>query len=68
MIASLIDLAIGFAREQKSLEAVVLGICDVLQFEQLMDAWTRQTVWYNNKWKQWSLDHVQLLDPRCWPK
>ena len=37
---ALIDLAIGFAREQESIEAIVLGICDIQQFKVLIDAFT----------------------------
>ena len=64
----LIDLAIGFALQQKALEAIVLGICDSLQFEQLINTWARPSPWHNKEWEIWSLNHPRLLDPRLWPR
>ena len=64
----LIDFAIGFALQQKALEAIVLGICDSLQFEQLMNTWTRPSPWHNKEWEIWSLNQPRLLDPRLWPR
>ena len=63
----LIDLAIGFAREQKALEAIVLGICDMSQLKVLIDSFARSSPWRVDEWKAWSLDNELLLDPRRWP-
>jgi aryl-alcohol dehydrogenase-like predicted oxidoreductase len=64
----LIDLAIGFARVQESLEAIVIGICNGPEFKQLMNAWSRPNPWLNHEWERWSLNHPLLLDPRLWPR
>lgn len=64
----LIDLALGFAREQESLEAVVLGICDIQQFNQLLKSWSSPSPWKKREWSKWYLNNPRLLDPRQWPR
>ena len=64
---SLIDLALGFARQQADVEAVVLGVCSVPEFMELQVAWTGTSPWREGEWQGWALsDHV-FLDPRRWP-
>jgi len=63
----LIDLALGFAREQTDLEAVVLGICTVQELAALREAWVGSSPWQSDEWKTWSLHDAGILDPRCWP-
>ena len=64
----LIDLALGFAREQADLEAVVVGICSVHELAALREAWAGSSPWQAGEWKTWSLQDPGILDPRCWPK
>ena len=65
---SLIDLALGFVRDQEELEAVVLGLCNVIQLEQLTQAFSSSSPWKKNEWRLWSLNAHDFLDPRLWPR
>ena len=64
----LIDLALGFAREQFDLEAVVLGVCSVGELEALRIAWTGSSPWEEGEWRTWALQDPGILDPRYWPR
>ena len=64
----LIDLALGFAREQQDLEAVVLGVCSVRELTELRQAWTAISAWQLGEWRTWTLKDPSILDPRCWPR
>ena len=64
---SLIDCAIGFARAQTQLEAVVIGLCSLRQLKQLLQAWKRNSPWNQDEWKCWAIQNPDILDPRCWP-
>jgi len=64
----LIDLALGFAREQADVEAVVLGVCTVKELAALRDAWAGNSPWQPDECKNWCLKEPGILDPRCWPK
>ena len=63
----LIDLALGFARAQEHLEAVVLGVCGVKELRQLHQAWAAKSPWQEDEWRIWALDDPCILDPRRWP-
>ena len=65
---TLIDLALGFARDQEALEAIVLGLCNVNQFEQLIKAFSSPSPWQKHEWRAWSLHDKKMLDPRRWPR
>ena len=64
----LIDLALGFAREQIDLEAVVLGVCSVRELSELLQAWTATSPWQECEWRTWALEDPGILDPRLWPR
>ena len=64
----LIDLALGFAREQQDLEAVVLGVCSVRELSELQQAWAAVSPWQEDEWRIWALQDSDMLDPRCWPR
>lgn len=64
----LIDLALGFAREQPDLEAVVLGMCSVRELSELRHAWGTISPWQDGEWQTWALRDPVILDPRCWPR
>lgn len=64
----LIDLALGFAREQEQVEAVVVGLCSVTELNELQAAWTRSSPWHEGEWKTWALKDPCILDPRTWPQ
>ncbi|MFM8526379.1 MAG: aldo/keto reductase, partial [Cyanobacteriota bacterium] len=64
----LIDLALGFARDQVDLEAVVLGVCSVQELMALRTAWTGPSPWPDGEWKTWALQDPDSLDPRRWPR
>lgn len=63
----LIDLALGFAREQQDLEAVVLGVCSFQELRALRQAWAAISPWQVGEWKAWSIGDSLFLDPRSWP-
>lgn len=64
---SLVDLALGFARAQADLEAVVLGVCRVEELRQLQAAWSATSPWQEGEWRTWALQDPCILDPRRWP-
>jgi aryl-alcohol dehydrogenase-like predicted oxidoreductase len=66
--STLLDCAIGFARAQQDLEAVVIGLCSRRELEQLLQAWNNSSPWNGTEWSQWSLDRSEILDPRRWPQ
>ena len=62
----LIDLALGFAKHQTELEAVVLGVCSIQELTQLRDSWTMLSPWQDCEWQSWCLQDLEILDPRRW--
>jgi len=62
----LIDLALGFAREQEDLDAVVIGVCSNQELKELRDSWTTLSPWQEGEWQSWGLQDLEVLDPRCW--
>jgi len=63
---NLLECALGFARAQVDLEAVVLGLCSLRELEQLLDAWQASSPWEGNEWSKWSMSRYEFLDPRRW--
>jgi len=64
---SLLDLALGFAKEQKELEAIVVGVCSLFELSDIILSWSQTSPWSNREWKSWSMQELTLLDPRLWP-
>jgi aryl-alcohol dehydrogenase-like predicted oxidoreductase len=65
---SLLECALGFARAQVDLEAVVLGLCSRRELRQLLQAWGRISPWQEGEWRTWALPDAGILDPRQWPR
>jgi len=65
---TLLECALGFARTQANLEAVVLGVCSRRELEQSLRAWHQASPWVGCEWKQWFLEKSEILDPRRWPQ
>jgi aryl-alcohol dehydrogenase-like predicted oxidoreductase len=65
---SLLDFALGFARAQQDLEAVVLGLCSCRELQQLLESWGRISPWQEGEWRTWALPDAGILDPRHWPR
>lgn len=65
---SLLECALGFARAQQDLEAVVLGLSSRLELQQLLLAWGRISPWQEGEWRTWALLDAGILDPRRWPR
>jgi aryl-alcohol dehydrogenase-like predicted oxidoreductase len=63
----LIDLALGFARDQEDLEAVVIGVCSSHELAELSEAWLATSPLPRIEWRSWALDDQIFLDPRRWP-
>lgn len=64
----LIDLALGFAQEQRKLEAVVVGVCSPQELRDLLQAWKARSPWQESEWQTWALQDADILDPRRWPR
>jgi aryl-alcohol dehydrogenase-like predicted oxidoreductase len=65
---TLLECALGFARAQQDLEAVVVGLCSRSELVQLLQAWHNPSPWAGKEWSKWSLDKSEILDPRRWPQ
>ena len=65
---TLVELALGFAKSQRELEAVVIGICNLRQLEELVAVWQSESPWEKGEWLQWGWHDEDILDPRKWPK
>jgi len=65
---TLLEYALGFARAQQDLEAVVLGLCSCYELQQLLQAWGRISPWHEDEWRIWKLPETSILDPRRWPR
>jgi aryl-alcohol dehydrogenase-like predicted oxidoreductase len=65
---SLLECALGIARDQQDLEAVVLGLCSRRELQQLLQAWGRISPWQEGEWRNWALPNEGILDPRYWPR
>ena len=63
----LIDLALGFARDQEDLEAVVLGVCSSDHLAELISAWSATSPLQKIDWRSFALNDQIILDPRRWP-
>lgn len=64
---TLLECAVGFARAQQDLEAVVLGLCSRHELKQLLQVWHGSFSWVGSEWRQWNLNGSHILDPRQWP-
>jgi len=62
----LIDLALGFAKHQTDLEAIVLGVCCSRELNELRESWLNSSPWRESEWLPWGLQEPKVLDPRCW--
>ncbi len=65
---SLIDLALGFVREQTQLDGVVVGICSMKELKELKSAWSGVASWRTGEWRDWAWQHSSILDPRTWQR
>jgi aryl-alcohol dehydrogenase-like predicted oxidoreductase len=70
---SLMAAALGFARAQECLEAVVIGVCSLSETRQLMHEWGSELPSLNSGWQDWALAEslasksVSIINPRNWP-
>lgn len=62
----LIDLALGFARDQDDLEAVVIGVCSRYELAELCMTWKIASHWHDKEWQLWAFDDQKTVDPRFW--
>jgi len=67
MGCQLIDLALGFARAQEDLEAVVIGVCSSHELAELSAAWSSTSPLKKIDWGSWALNDSIIVDPRRWP-
>lgn len=64
---TLLECALGFASEQRDIEAVVLGVSSKYELLQLLQAWHSYSPWDGDEWSSWNLNGSEILDPRRWP-
>ena len=64
----LIDLALGFAKEQADVEAVIVGLCSVDELRELQASWREPSPWRDGEWQTWCVQDHEFLDLRRWPK
>ena len=67
MGCQLIDLALGFARAQEDLEAVVIGVCSSHELAELSAVWSSTSPLKKIDWGSWALNDSIIVDPRRWP-
>lgn len=65
--SSLMDMCLMFIKEQADIEAIVFGVCSLLQLTQIVSTWETVFSRYEVDWHNWSIQDANLLDPRCWP-
>ena len=63
----LIDMVLGFAKSQVDLEAVVVGICNKNELDELIRVWRQGSPWKQYEWNNWGIADRSILDPRNWP-
>ena len=64
---SLVDLALSFALSLHDLEAIVVGVTDKLELEELLLACSTNSYWNHLEWSSWHYSSDSCLDPRTWP-
>jgi len=65
---SLIELALGFIKQQKDLEGAVVGICSTEELQDLIAAWKKEVPSKIGQWRTWPLYNDDMIDPRKWPQ
>ncbi len=63
----LLELALGFAKSQKELEAIVIGITSLKELEVLLRTWYLKSPFCLSELSKWALPNSEFLDPRNWP-
>lgn len=66
--SNLLEYALNFAKMQKDIDLIVLGISSSLELSQILSIWNQDYLWRGEDWNSWALNNPYLLDPRCWPK
>ena len=65
---SLLNLALGFALGLNELEAIVIGVTDELELQQLLISYSKSSCWSHQEWSGWHYYSSEAcLDPRTWP-
>lgn len=64
----LLDLALGFIKDQTVLEGVVIGVCNMKQLLDLHVSWNLPSPWKQIEWQSWAFAGSDSLDPRNWPR
>ena len=65
---SLLELALGFIKEQKDIYAAVVGLTSVNELNDLINIWDKDSPWIDENTSKWSISDRNFLDPRHWPK
>jgi aryl-alcohol dehydrogenase-like predicted oxidoreductase len=64
---SLLEAAIGFARECQDLEAVLVGVLTAAELRQITQVWQKEWPAGLKPMSHWAWGNTADLDPRCWP-
>lgn len=63
---SLVDLALGWARQQTWMEAAVVGVTQCSELDALIHSWEKEQPWQPNEDRAWAWSSSKDLDPRQW--
>ncbi len=66
--ASLLKLALAFAKKQDEVDAVVIGITSRKELEEIISVWNEKNDDLLNDEFKWALEDETFLDPRNWNK
>ena len=65
----LLDMAIGYVKDQEGVDKIVIGVCNTRELRDLQKKWKEENCKYIIKeWEGWKLEETEILDPRKWPK
>ena len=65
---SLLELALGFIKEQKDIYAAVIGLTSLNELNALIKVWGEDSPWLNENTSNWAITDINFLDPRNWPQ
>ena len=65
---SLLSLSLEYIKGLDFLESAAIGVCNLLEIQQLIQSWHSDTPNSQINWEEWSLNDARLLDPRTWPR
>ena len=65
---TLLGLALGFAKMQKNIESIVVGVTSQIELKEIVNIMEKDTPWMEEEWLTWEITNKQIIDPRRWPR